>query len=135
MYTLKPIGHVESPVRTREEAPKQGEEGSPEATLVFDTEYRVGFRSVAVGDLLIVLTWLDRSDRSVLEVHPRGDRTLPLHGVFSTRSPDRPNPIGLHRVVVLGIEDGYRMRVANMEALHMTPILDVKPVLGGIPEA
>lgn len=135
MFIITPVGYVESPLQRREDAPKQGEEGSPLATLVFDANYRVAVSSIQVGDRLIVLTWLDRASRDVLEVHPRGDQSIPLHGVFSTRSPDRPNPIGLHRVVVIEIQDELRFRVTNLEALDRTPIIDVKPVLKGMPEA
>jgi tRNA-Thr(GGU) m(6)t(6)A37 methyltransferase TsaA len=113
-------------------APKQGDEGSPEAWLVFDQGVSEGLRDVQVGAEVILLTWLDRARRDVLVVHPRGDLARQEVGVFSTRSPDRPNPIGLHRVLVVAI-DGTRMRVQNLEALDGTPVLDVKPVLG--PEA
>jgi tRNA-Thr(GGU) m(6)t(6)A37 methyltransferase TsaA len=125
---LRPIGHVESPLRSREAAPKQGDEGSPEAVLVFEREVSEGLRSLRAGEEAIVLTWLDRADRSVLSVHPRGDLARPEEGVFSTRSPDRPNPIGLHRVGIVAI-DGLRLRVSDLEALDGTPILDLKPVL------
>src|SRR4051812_40814188 len=101
--TLRIIGHVESSLRSREEAPKQDEEGSPLAVLVFDPSVQAALSDIRVGDKLLVFTWLDRADRNVLRVHPRGDRTQPLQGVFTTRSPDRPNPIGLHRVTVVEI--------------------------------
>jgi tRNA-Thr(GGU) m(6)t(6)A37 methyltransferase TsaA len=114
-------------------APKQGDEGSPEASLVFDQGVSEGLRDVQVGAEIILLTWLDRARRDVLVVHPRGDLARQEVGVFSTRSPDRPNPIGLHRVLVVAI-DGTRMRVRNLEALDGTPVLDVKPVLGPQPE-
>jgi tRNA-Thr(GGU) m(6)t(6)A37 methyltransferase TsaA len=127
-YEVRPIGRVESPLLDRDSAPKQGDEGSPESWLVFNPEVSVGIRDLEVGSALIVLTWLDRADRDVLVVHPRGDRQNPLRGVFSTRSPDRPNPIGLHRVTILSIED-TRVRVRDLEALDGTPIVDVKPVL------
>jgi tRNA-Thr(GGU) m(6)t(6)A37 methyltransferase TsaA len=132
--SLKIIGRVESPLKHREDAPKQGEEGSPLATLVFDESFGEGLRNIAVGDRLLVLTWLDRADRSVLSVHPRDDLSLPLRGVFSTRSQDRPNPIGLHRVLVISVLDPLRFEVQNLEALDGTPILDVKPVLKGVAE-
>jgi tRNA-Thr(GGU) m(6)t(6)A37 methyltransferase TsaA len=134
-FTIAAIGHVESPLLQREAAPKQGEEGSPVARLVFDGTVRDGLRDLKVGDNLIVLTWLDRTDREVLRVHPRDDGTLPERGVFSTRSADRPNPIGLHRVKILSILNGLCFEVQNLEALHMTPIIDVKPVLQGVAEA
>ena len=133
MKTLhfKPIGHVESPLTDRASAPKQGREGSPLAWLVFDKSMREALRDLHVGEDVIVLTWLDRANRDVLRVHPRGDRTRPELGVFSTRSPDRPNPIGLHRVKIISTEDVLRIQVKDLEALHMTPILDPKPVLEG----
>ncbi|WP_240777818.1 tRNA (N6-threonylcarbamoyladenosine(37)-N6)-methyltransferase TrmO [Nonomuraea basaltis] len=112
----------------REMAPKQGDEGAPDAWLVFEPDVREGLRDLRAGEEVIVLTWLDRADRDVLVVHPRGDATRPETGVFSTRSPDRPNPIGLHRVKIVSI-DGTRVRVQNLEALDATPIIDVKPVL------
>jgi tRNA-Thr(GGU) m(6)t(6)A37 methyltransferase TsaA len=127
-YVLEPIGWVESPLVDRDTAPKQGDEGSPDAWLVFEQGVREGLRDLRAGTDVIVLTWLDRARRDVLVVHPRGDRARPQQGVFSTRSPDRPNPIGLHRVTIVEI-DGPRMRVRNLEALDGTPVLDVKPVL------
>ena len=127
------IGTVESPLRDRAAAPKQGDEGAPEAWLAFEPGVVPGLDGIAVGDDLLVLTWLDRARRDVLRVHPRGDPANPEQGVFATRSPDRPNPIGLHRVTVLAI-DAARLRVRDLEALDGTPILDVKPPLGAIGE-
>jgi tRNA-Thr(GGU) m(6)t(6)A37 methyltransferase TsaA len=127
-YLLQPIGWVESSLVDRNLAPKQGDEGSPDAWLVFDQGVRAGLRDLQTGTEVIVLTWLDRARRDVLAVHPRGDLARPETGVFSTRSPDRPNPIGLHRVTILAIE-GTRFHVRNLEALNGTPIVDVKPVL------
>ena len=127
-YEVQPIGLVESPLIDRDAAPKQGDEGSPEAWLVFDRAVAEGIRDFEIGSEIIVLTWLDRADRDTLVVHPRGDERNPLRGVFSTRSPDRPNPIGLHRVRIVDV-DGMRVRVQDLEALDRTPILDVKPVL------
>ena len=127
------IGRVESPLRLREEAPKQGDEGAPHAWLVFDEAVRDGLDGIAAGDVLLVLTWLDRAERDVLRVIPRGDRARGVQGVFNTRSPDRPNPIGLHRVEVLDV-DGTRLHVRDLEALDGTPIIDVKPVLRSIGE-
>ena len=127
-YVLEPIGWVESPLVDRDTAPKQGDEGSPDAWLVFEPGVREGLRDLRAGTDVIVLTWLDRARRDVLAVHPRGDRARPEQGVFSTRSPDRPNPIGLHRVTIVSI-DGPRMLVRNLEALDGTPVVDVKPVL------
>jgi tRNA-Thr(GGU) m(6)t(6)A37 methyltransferase TsaA len=127
-YVLRPIGRVESALVDRETAPKQGGEGSPGAWLVFEPGISEGLRGLRVGDEVIVLTWLDRARRDVLAVHPRGDAMRPETGVFNTRSPDRPNPIGLHRVRIVSIED-TRMCVRNLEALDATPVIDVKPVL------
>jgi tRNA-Thr(GGU) m(6)t(6)A37 methyltransferase TsaA len=125
------IGTVESPLVDRAAAPKQGNEGSPDAWLVFDAELAAGLDGIGEGDEILVLTWLDRADRDVLRVHPRDDPANPERGVFSTRSSDRPNPIGLHRVKVVVI-DGRRVRVRDLEALDGTPILDVKPVLSAL---
>lgn len=129
MFNVKPIGRVRSPLARREHAPKQGSEGAPEAWLAFFEEFLPGLGDIRVGDDLLVLTWLHQGDRATLQVHPRGDARAPLTGVFSTRSPDRPNPIGLHRVRVLAIEGPAEFRVADLEALDETPIIDVKPVL------
>jgi len=128
VYELQPIGRVESPLVDRAAAPKQGDEGSPDAWLVFEPDVLDGIRDLQVGSDVIVLTWLDRGQRDTLVVHPRGDLTRPPTGVFSARSPDRPNPIGLHRVTILAI-DGLRVQVRDLEALDATPIVDVKPVL------
>ncbi|MEV4754976.1 tRNA (N6-threonylcarbamoyladenosine(37)-N6)-methyltransferase TrmO [Micromonospora sp. NPDC049559] len=127
-YLVRPIGRVESPLVDRAAAPRQGDEGSPDAWLVFDGSVERGLRDLAVGSDVLVLTWLDRARRDVLAVHPRGETSRPETGVFSTRSPDRPNPIGLHRVTILSVE-GTRMLVRDLEALDGTPVLDVKPVL------
>jgi tRNA-Thr(GGU) m(6)t(6)A37 methyltransferase TsaA len=130
---LRPIGRVDSPLVDHDEAPLQGDEGAPDAWLVFDETVADGLRELRPGDDVLVLTWLDRARRDVLVVHPRGDVSRPATGVFGTRSPDRPNPIGLHRVTVLAIE-GPRVRVSGLEALDGTPVVDVKPVLGDIGE-
>jgi tRNA-Thr(GGU) m(6)t(6)A37 methyltransferase TsaA len=130
---LAAIGRVESPLTERAAAPRQGDEGAPEATLVFAPEVAEGLEGIAAGDELLVLTWLDRARRDVLRVHPRGDAARPPEGVFATRSPDRPNPIGLHRVTVLGVE-GLRLRVRDLEALDGTPVVDVKPLLRSVDE-
>jgi tRNA-Thr(GGU) m(6)t(6)A37 methyltransferase TsaA len=127
-YDVVPIGMVESPLTDKATAPKQGHEGSPEAWLVFEPAVLEGLDGIAPGDAVILLTWLDRADRGVLRVHPRGDVANPIQGVFNTRSPDRPNPIGLHEVQIVEI-DGNRVRVRDLEALDGTPIVDVKPVL------
>src|SRR5918992_1411630 len=125
---LKPIGRVESSLTELSSAPRQADEGAPEAWMVFEPELVEGLRSLRVGDEVLLMTWLDRARRDVLSVHPRGDRSRAEEGVFSTRSPDRPNPIGLHRVEVTAI-DGTRVRVRRVEAIHGTPIIDVKPIL------
>jgi tRNA-Thr(GGU) m(6)t(6)A37 methyltransferase TsaA len=127
-YELHPIGWVESPLVDRDLAPRQGDEGAPDAWLVLDRNASAGIRDFTVGTEIIVLTWLDRARRDVLVVHPRGDQDNPMRGVFSTRSPDRPNPIGLHTVQIVEI-DGTRIRVRNLEALDRTPIVDIKPLL------
>jgi tRNA-Thr(GGU) m(6)t(6)A37 methyltransferase TsaA len=126
---LVPIGRVESPLTDPATAPKQGHEGSPEAWLVFEPSFLDALRDLREGDRVIVLTWLDRARRDVLRVHPRDDPANPLTGVFSTRSADRPNPVGLHEVEILSI-DGARFRVRDLEAVDGTPIVDLKPVLG-----
>jgi tRNA-Thr(GGU) m(6)t(6)A37 methyltransferase TsaA len=125
---LDPVGWVESPLTDPAQAPKQGDEGAPDAWLVIAEEFAAALHGLATGDGLLVLTWLDRASRDTLAVHPRGDRGRAPQGVFATRSPDRPNPIGIHRVEVLAI-DGNRIRVSDLEALDGTPILDLKPVL------
>jgi tRNA-Thr(GGU) m(6)t(6)A37 methyltransferase TsaA len=130
---LVAIGVVQSPLTDRASAPKQGDEGAPEAVLAFDPEVAEGLHGIAAGDVLLVLTWLDRAARDVLRVHPRGDLARPEQGVFNTRSPDRPNPIGLHRVTVLAV-DGPRVEVSALEALDGTPIDDIKPVLRRVEE-
>jgi tRNA-Thr(GGU) m(6)t(6)A37 methyltransferase TsaA len=125
---LTSIGTVESPVKDPALAPKQGDEGAPEASLVFEPGMVEALDGIHSGDEVLVLTWLDRARRDVLKVHPRSDLSRPRQGVFSTRSPHRPNPIGLHRVQVVSIE-GARVRVRNLDAVDGTPIIDVKPVL------
>ena len=129
-FELRAIGVVESPLSDLEAAPKQGDEGAPDAWLVFEPEVLDALEGLTPGDEVIVLTWLDRGRRDVLQVHPRSDPSRPLQGVFATRSPDRPNPIGLHRVEILAIE-GARVRVRNLEAIDGTPVVDVKPLLSG----
>jgi tRNA-Thr(GGU) m(6)t(6)A37 methyltransferase TsaA len=132
-FELVAIGTVESPLTERDEAPKQGDEGAPDAWLSFEPRVADGLEGIAAGDELLVLTWLDRAERDVLRVNPRNDPARGLQGVFNTRSPDRPNPIGLHRVTVLEV-DGLRLRVRNLEALHGTPVVDVKPLLRAVEE-
>jgi tRNA-Thr(GGU) m(6)t(6)A37 methyltransferase TsaA len=125
---LRPVGHVSSPLRDPAEAPMQGDEGAPPAWLVLEPSLREAARDLRPGDEVFVLTWLHLARRDVLAVHPRDDPSRPLTGVFSTRSPDRPNPIGLHRVTVTAV-DGLRIGVRDLEAVDGTPVLDVKPVL------
>jgi tRNA-Thr(GGU) m(6)t(6)A37 methyltransferase TsaA len=125
---LEPIGRVSSPLNDPAEAPKQGDEGAPDAWIVLSPTIVAGLDGIAVGAELIVITWLDRASRDTLRVHPRGDTSRPAQGVFATRSPDRPNPLGLHRVEVAEI-DGNRLRVRHLEAIDGTPVLDLKPVL------
>ncbi len=127
-FALRAVGRVESPLRSPDDAPRQADEGAPSAWLVFDSSVRDALGSVRTGDELIVLTWLDRARRDILVVHPRGDLTRPPEGVFTTRSPHRPNPLGLHRVRVTAV-DGLRVQVDHLEALNGTPIVDIKPVL------
>jgi tRNA-Thr(GGU) m(6)t(6)A37 methyltransferase TsaA len=127
-FDLRPIGRLRSALRTLEEAPRQGSEGAPDAWLEIDPAFASALRGVSPGDAVIVVTWLHRADRDVLEVHPRSDPRNPLSGVFATRSPDRPNPLGLHRVTVHAI-DGLRLRVGPIEAIDGTPVVDLKPVI------
>jgi tRNA-Thr(GGU) m(6)t(6)A37 methyltransferase TsaA len=132
-YQVVPIGWVESSLTDRAQAPRQGDEGAPSAWLVFEPRVADGIRDLAAGAEIIVLTWLDRGDREVLVTRPRDDPARPPTGVFSTRSPDRPNPIGLHRVEILAI-DGLRVLVQPLEALDQTPVIDVKPILDAAKE-
>ena len=125
---LVPIGTVESPLTDPASAPKQGNEGAPDAWLVLEPGVLEGLEGLQPGDRVIVLTWLDRARRDVLRVHPRDDVSNPLQGVFNTRSADRPNPVGLHEVEILSIE-GPRVRVRPLEAVDGTPVVDLKPVL------
>ena len=128
-FTLNTIGHVSSSLVDREHAPKQGFEGAPEAWLLFKPEFAQGLRDLKEQEEILVLTWLDRGDRATLSVHPRDDPSAPRRGVFSTRSQDRPNPVGIHRVRIVEIASSTRFRVRDLEAFDGTPILDVKPVL------
>lgn len=134
-YVLRPIGVVHSTLRTPAEAPNQAFEGAPEAVLELDPGFTDALHRVGVGDELIVLTWLHLADRDVLQTHPTGDTNLPLTGVFRTRSPDRPNPIGLHRVTVTRLEGPTTLRVGALEAIDGTPIVDLKVAMRGAPEA
>ena len=127
-FEVKAIGRVESALTDLASAPRQADEAAPEAWLVFEPEILEGLTSLRPGDEVIVITWLDRARRDVLTVHPRGDTSRPQEGVFSTRSPHRPNPIGLHRTEITAI-DGRRIQVRHLEAVDGTPIVDVKPIL------
>ena len=127
-FNIRAIGTVSSTLKTMDAAPRQADEGAPEAWLVFEPAAVEGLRNIQAGDELILITWLDRARRDVLSVHPRGDVSRAAEGVFSTRSPHRPNPIGLHEVTVTAV-DGGRVRVRSLEAIDGTPIVDVKPVL------
>jgi tRNA-Thr(GGU) m(6)t(6)A37 methyltransferase TsaA len=131
-YTIEPIGFVRSELTRLEDAPMQGDEGAPEAWLELTPQAAQGLAGIQAGDELIVLTWLHLAERDVLQVHPRGDLNRPLTGVFATRSPDRPNPVGVHRVSVLEVAD-QKLRVAPLEAIDGTPIVDIKPVLTSDP--
>lgn len=128
-FPARAIGRVESRLTDSASAPKQGREGAPDAWIAFEPDVLEGLDSIRPGDRVVLLTWLDRARRDVLSVHPRDDPSNPLTGVFSTRSADRPNPIGLHEVEVLA-RDGARLHVRPLEALDGTPVLDLKPVLG-----
>ncbi|MBZ0299604.1 MAG: tRNA (N6-threonylcarbamoyladenosine(37)-N6)-methyltransferase TrmO [Anaerolineae bacterium] len=127
-YRIEPIGVIRSELVDPANAPKQGDEGGYEAWLELTPQVAAGLDGIHIGDHLIVLTWLRRAQRDVLQVHPRGNPAAPLTGVFATRSPHRPNPIGLHQVSVLQIA-GQTLQVAPLEAIDGTPIVDIKPVL------
>jgi tRNA-Thr(GGU) m(6)t(6)A37 methyltransferase TsaA len=127
--TLTPIGTVRSPLASLADAPKQGHEGAPDARILIEPPFRRGLDRLAAGQELLVLTWLHRSRREVLAVHPRDDPAQPLTGVFATRSPNRPNPIGLHRVRLLALEGDGMLLVSGLEAIDGTPVIDIKPAL------
>jgi tRNA-Thr(GGU) m(6)t(6)A37 methyltransferase TsaA len=126
-YSLYPVGFIHSPLKHREEAPRQGGEGAPDAWLEVNPMAADGLDGIGVGDEIIVITWFHQAHRDILKLHPRGDKTIPLTGVFATRSPDRPNPLGLHRVTVLEV-DRHRLKVGPIEAIDGTPVVDIKPV-------
>lgn len=134
MFTVTPIGYVRSPLLDREHAPKQGDEGAPAAWLIFKAEFQEGLKDLQVGEDILVLTWLDRGNRETLCVHPRDDERAALRGVFSTRSQDRPNPVGLHRVKIVEMTSPTQFKVLNLEAFDDTPVIDVKPVLDTMQE-
>lgn len=125
---ITPIGAVRSGLSNREEAPKQGNEGAPDAWVEIDVAFQEGLEGIVIGSEIILLTWFHKADRTMLKVHPRGDFSRPLTGVFSTRSGDRPNPIALHRVTVLEV-NGNKLKVGPLEAINGTPVIDIKPLL------
>jgi tRNA-Thr(GGU) m(6)t(6)A37 methyltransferase TsaA len=127
-YTLRPIGFVESPLTEPQTAPRQGDEGAPDCWLVLDADVREALDGLRPGDDIVVITWLHLADRNVLQVHPRGDSNRPIRGVFATRSQHRPNPLGIHTVTVLDVDD-LRLRVRGLEAIGGTPIVDIKSAL------
>jgi tRNA-Thr(GGU) m(6)t(6)A37 methyltransferase TsaA len=131
---LRLIGRIRSGLRSKDEAPRQGSEGAPDAWLDLDPAFQPALRGVAAGDEVIVITWLHRGNREVLQVPPRGDPEIPIAGVFATRSPDRPNPLGLHRVTVREIS-GMRLRIGPIEAIDGTPVVDIKAVLDDTEDA
>lgn len=126
---VQPIGWVHSALRRCADAPRQGDEGAPDARLQIEPAFLPGLDGIRAGQDILVLTWLHEARRDVLAVHPRDDQTQPLAGVFATRSSDRPNPIGLHRVRVLTIDAGGSLHVQGLEAIDGTPVIDIKPVL------
>jgi tRNA-Thr(GGU) m(6)t(6)A37 methyltransferase TsaA len=128
-YAVTPVGTISSALKHPAHAPLQGDEGAPDAYVVIDRAMMAAMSGLAAGDRIVVLTWLHAAQRDVLVVHPRGDVNRPAAGVFSTRSPHRPNPIGLHTVTVLGIAEN-RIHVSGIEAIDGTPVIDIKPVLG-----
>jgi L-fuculose-phosphate aldolase len=128
-HEVFPIGWVRSSLKRRADAPKQGYEGAPDARIQVEARFQPGLDRLTPGQDLLILTWLHESRRDVLAVHPRRDLSKPLHGVFATRSPDRPNPIGVHRVRLLGIEAGGVLHVAPLEAIDGSPVVDIKPTL------
>jgi tRNA-Thr(GGU) m(6)t(6)A37 methyltransferase TsaA len=132
-YELEPIGVVRSPLTDRASAPRQGDEGAPDAWIEVEASVAGAVEGIGAGDELFVITWLHEAERDVLEVHPRSDESRPLTGVFATRSPDRPNPLGLHRVTVLEVASD-RLKVGPLEAIDGTPVVDIKPILCPTPD-
>lgn len=127
-YSINPSGFIRSELKNRDEAPRQGDEGAPNAWIEVNDEFVQGLEGIEPGQQLIIITWLHEAHRDVLKVHPRGDKNSPLIGVFATRSPDRPNPLGLHRVTVKRIV-ANRINVGPIEAIDGTPVVDIKPVI------
>jgi tRNA-Thr(GGU) m(6)t(6)A37 methyltransferase TsaA len=127
-YTIEPIGVIRSELTSREAAPCQGYDGAPDAWLVVNSTVAEGLEGIAAGDEIILITWFHEAHRDILKVHPRFDKNMPLTGVFATRSPNRPKPLGLHRVTVMEIT-AEGLRVGPIEAIDGTPLIDIKPVL------
>jgi tRNA-Thr(GGU) m(6)t(6)A37 methyltransferase TsaA len=127
-YLLNPVGYVRSSLKQRKNAPRQGYLGAPDAWLEIAPAFRKCLEGIAGGDEIILITWLHQARRNIMKVHPQSDKNIPLTGVFATRSPDRPNPVGLHRVKVLEVQ-GKRLKVGPLEAIDGTPVVDIKPVL------
>lgn len=132
-YQVRPVGWIASSLTDRDTAPRQGDEGAPPAQVIFEPDVREAAANLRIGDRVIVVTWLHQGHRDILSVHPRDDLSRPLEGVFSTRSSDRPNPIGLHTVTIIGIRQD-ELTVDHLEAIDGTPVLDIKPVLGTVHE-
>lgn len=130
-YVVTPVGTVSSPLEDPADAPCQGDEAAPQALVMIEPTAAPAMSGLSAGDRVVLLTWLHLASRDVLAVHPRGDRSRPLTGVFATRSQDRPNPIGLHEVEVLEVGENF-LRVDGLEAVDGTPVLDIKPVLGSV---
>jgi len=128
-FSINPIGVIRSEIKNRKDAPCFYTEGAPHAVLEISSDYADGLHRMKSGDEIIVITWLHQADREILKVHPRGNPSNPLTGVFLTRSPDRPNPLGLHRVKVVEIKPG-RLHIGPIEAIDGTPVIDIKPVVG-----
>jgi tRNA-Thr(GGU) m(6)t(6)A37 methyltransferase TsaA len=128
-HAIRPIGRVHSTLKQRATAPKQGWEGAPDARLEVLADFVQGLDGIKAGQEIVVLTWLHEAERDVLRVHPRDDQSNPLTGVFATRSADRPNPVGLHRVKVVRIENDRWLHVQGLEAIDGTPVIDIKPLL------
>lgn len=128
IYEIKPIGFIRSEIASREAAPRQGYEGAPDAWVEVNSAFSEGLEGISAGSEIILITWLHKAYRDILKLHPRGDKSNPMTGVFSTRSPDRPNPLGLHRVTVSEIT-GHKLKVGPLEAIDGTPVVDIKPVL------
>lgn len=126
---LTPVGEISSDLKSLEDCPLQGDEGAPEATIIIHEPYREALKGIEKGKKIMLLTWLHAADRSVLQCYPRNEKTAPHTGVFATRSPDRPNPIGYHEVTVTDIGNNGTIKVYPLEALHKTPVLDIKPIL------